>query len=151
MASTEKNLDPVTQNARDLDQDLNLNIATNQPRYQKIDTEAVTNQTKDDSVQNYPRTSAPPVEPSNDVTTRTGGGKRKAVSYDTGTRGDKGTRYQAIKAKILSGELNPSTSQLRKHWQCNYETAAAYLLAMAEEGLLVRNPANSQYTLKEGV
>jgi hypothetical protein len=66
-----------------------------------------------------------------------GGGKRKAVSYDTGTSGDKGTRYQAIKAKILTGELRPSTSQLRKHWQCNYETAAAYLLAMAEEGLLV--------------
>ena len=141
MASTEKNLNPVTQNARDLD----LNIATNQPRYQKIDTEAVTNQP------NHLRTSAPPVEPSPDVITRTGGGKRKAVSYDTGTRGDKGTRYQAIKAKILSGELNPSTSQLRKHWQCNYETAAAYLLAMAEEGLLVRNPANSQYALKEGL
>lgn len=139
MASTEKNLNPVTQNARDL----NLNIATNQPRYQKIDTDTVTNQP------NHPRTSAPPAAPSSDVTT--GGGKRKAVSYDTGTSGDKGTRYQAIKAKILSGELRPSTSQLRKHWQCNYETAAAYLLAMAEEGLLVRNPANSQYALKEGV
>ena len=73
--------------------------------------------------------------------------KRSSVSFDTGTIQGKDTRYQAIKSAIKTGKLKPSTHQLRKHWQCNYETAAAYLASMAKEGLLNKNLANNQYTL----
>ena len=73
--------------------------------------------------------------------------KRSGVSFDTGTQSGKDSRYQAIKGEISAGRLKPSTHQLRKHWQCNYETAAAYLSALHQEGLLDRNEANGQYTL----
>ena len=76
-------------------------------------------------------------------------GKRTGVSFDTGTTQGKDGRYQAIKGQILAGKLRPSTGQLRKHWQCNYETAAAYLAAMKEEGLLTHNPTNGQYNRRE--
>jgi hypothetical protein len=79
--------------------------------------------------------------------TNNASGKRTGVSFDTGTAQGKDSRYQAVKSQILAGQLRPSTGQLRKHWQCNYETAAAYLSALHQEGLLERNEANGQYAL----
>ncbi len=113
--------------------------------------EAVTKQTGHLRTES-PQYQDPPVAKPTDtpITKQTKNGSRKgaSVSFDTGTIPGKDTRYQAIRNAIETGKLRPSTNQLRKHWQCSYETAAEYLASMAKEGLLDKNLENNHYRLK---
>lgn len=74
------------------------------------------------------------------------GGVRVAGSFDTGTGEGQDSRFQAVKAAVLAGDVSPSTSQIRKKFRCDYNTAAGYLQAMAGEGVLRRDEVTGQYS-----
>lgn len=54
--------------------------------------------------------------------------------------------YWAVKTKIQNRELKPTVNQLRKRYHLTKRTAAAYLLVMANEGIIVER--SGQYRLK---
>jgi hypothetical protein len=54
--------------------------------------------------------------------------------------------YWAVKTKIQNHELRPTVNQLRKRYNLPKRTAAAYLLVMANEGVLIKH--SGQYRLK---
>ncbi len=57
-------------------------------------------------------------------------------------------RFAEVRAAILRGECPPSTGQLKKRYHMDYYTARDYLAKLWEEQLLIKNPVNSHYQLK---
>jgi hypothetical protein len=55
--------------------------------------------------------------------------------------------YWAVKTKIQNRELKPTVNQLRKRYHLTKKTAAAYLLVMVNEGVIIER--SGQYRLNK--
>jgi hypothetical protein len=71
--------------------------------------------------------------------------RTRSATRDTQTQGDTATRYRAFRERVRGGKLKPSVRALASEGMAK-DTAAQYLKAMADEGLIARNGNGYQLT-----
>lgn len=71
--------------------------------------------------------------------------KTRSPTRDTQTQGDTATRYRAVRDRVRAKQLKPSIRALASEGMAK-DTAAQYLKAMADEGVISRNGNGYQLT-----
>lgn len=57
-------------------------------------------------------------------------------TYDTGVTGMQATRFKAVRAEIISGDLQADIVSLKTKWKCGQDIAKRYLDALVEQQIL---------------